>query len=240
MLTKIASMVSVAAMAILGYWLTSAQHPSTEHPLAMEPLPATSQEDNRIEAMQRIVEDLRRYQRDSQARFEEAMRRQVEIGASLQQLSKRVERLQTAARENLDQYRRHEPQNSGGQPNSAATPDPGGRNNVSESTLSTWMMQILESGSHDLSLTGQVFDQARSTVQQRLKNVNIDELECEARFCRAVFSSFDGTRPQLRPIFGRPPFMTEGFTMNEGDNRIALYFMQRGTTLAEISQDLRR
>jgi hypothetical protein len=59
-------------------------------------------------------------------------------------------------------------------------------------------------------------------------------MQCDEKFCRAIFTKTNGKEPDIQALYGEPPFLTEGFTLNDADGRISLYFTQPGVTLAEL------
>jgi hypothetical protein len=61
--------------------------------------------------------------------------------------------------------------------------------------------------------------------------IKLDELDCNRRVCRAAFSQENGERPAASTLFGLMPFTHEGFTIEEPDGRVKVYFTRSGQTL---------
>jgi hypothetical protein len=117
-----------------------------------------------------------------------------------------------------------------------AGPDGDAKPALSEAELGHWMAGALRTGDWDRERT----DQARDQVEQnlaRIAGVQLEVLDCGKRFCRATFARDDGERPIVRELFGLPPFTHEGFTVDEPDGRIAIYFTGPGESLAELRRE---
>lgn len=104
---------------------------------------------------------------------------------------------------------------------------------VTEADLGHWMDETLRAGSFDKAATEQAREQAGKSLA-KLPGVNLDDLQCGKGFCRATFTQENGELPELQELFGEPPFQTEGFTVNEADGRVSLYFARPGESLEEF------
>lgn len=114
-----------------------------------------------------------------------------------------------------------------------AAPEKPGPKTVTEADLGHWMDETLRAGSFDKAATEQAREQAGKSLA-KLPGVNLDDLQCGKGFCRATFTQESGDPPELQELFGEPPFQTEGFTVNEADGRVSLYFARPGESLEEF------
>ena len=63
-------------------------------------------------------------------------------------------------------------------------------------------------------------------------------MQCGDSFCRATFTHLGGEVPDIGVLFGEPPFVTEGFTVERPDGRVMLYFTQPGESLEQFRDEL--
>lgn len=101
---------------------------------------------------------------------------------------------------------------------------------VTEADVSHWMEDSLRAGSFDKEATEQAREQAIKSIA-KMPGVNLDDLQCGKGFCRATFAQDSGEAPEIGELFGEPPFENEGFTVNEADGRVSLYFARQGGSL---------
>ncbi len=104
---------------------------------------------------------------------------------------------------------------------------------VGDAELGEWMSQALNTDHWDADLTSAALHQAESTVAQMV-GLQLDGIQCGERFCLALLSSSDGGTPDVGRLFGYPPFLNEGFTIERPDDSVELYFMQPGQSLAAL------
>jgi hypothetical protein len=76
-----------------------------------------------------------------------------------------------------------------------------------------------------------------ATALERAPTLHARELECGSRFCRAVFADQSGITPELRPLFGAPPFDGDGYTLPNPDGSAEIYFMRVGESLQALREE---
>lgn len=106
---------------------------------------------------------------------------------------------------------------------------------VAEADLGHWMDQTLHAGYWDGDSTALATEQATKSLA-KVPGVILEDMQCGESFCRATFSHENGEQPDLRDLFGEPPFVTEGFTVNqdESGDRVLLYFARPGVSLGYL------
>lgn len=109
---------------------------------------------------------------------------------------------------------------------------------LSESDFGHWMDQTLRVGSFDRGATELAIEQAGKSVA-KLPGVKVEDMHCDERFCRATFAHENGEPPAIQDLFGEPPFVTDGFTIDEADGRVSLYFGRPGEPLEELRSEAR-
>lgn len=85
-------------------------------------------------------------------------------------------------------------------------------------------------------MTAQATEQAVISTG-KTPGINLEDMQCDQRFCRAAFTNTNGRVPDVQPLLGEPPFVTEGFTIIEPDGRVVLYFTQPGVSLAALRNE---
>ena len=68
-------------------------------------------------------------------------------------------------------------------------------------------------------------------------SVIVEEILCTEDVCRATLLREGGESLMFEDFVGYPPFTTDGFTVNQPDGRVLLYFTQPGVTIDEIRGD---
>jgi|GEM_PF-1981106 len=101
---------------------------------------------------------------------------------------------------------------------------------ISEGELSLWMDELLSGDHLDESAATLNVQQVEESLLN-LPDVYLDDMKCGEGFCRATFASGQDKQPEIGALFGQPPFLSEGFTVDLSDGRVALYFAGPGETL---------
>lgn len=104
---------------------------------------------------------------------------------------------------------------------------------VTESELSHWMDDTLILEEPDQESTRATAKLAEESLE-KVPGVQLNDMQCTDGFCRATFASEDGESPAIGDLFGEPPFESEGFTVNQPDGRVVLYFTRAGESLDEL------
>ena len=89
------------------------------------------------------------------------------------------------------------------------------------------MEETLCVGDVDRDVTNQAIEQTAQSLS-RLPGTYLEDMQCGERFCRATFGNEKGEQPDIQNLFGDPPFVNEGFTVNEANGRVSLYFTRLG------------
>jgi hypothetical protein len=98
------------------------------------------------------------------------------------------------------------------------------------------MEDSLASAARDQGVTDVVNAEAAATLAQ-VPDVRMADLECSARFCRAMLVGEEGNEPPVKKLFKLPPFATSGFSMPDEDGKVALYFTRPGEELDALRNE---
>jgi len=109
-------------------------------------------------------------------------------------------------------------------------------NKYSEEKLSRWVDETFDVGYRDDNLTAQASEQASVSIAS-LPDVNLEEMQCSDRVCRATLT-YENDGLAVQDLFGEPPFVNEGFTINLADGRVQLYFTQPGVSLGDLQSEV--
>jgi hypothetical protein len=91
-------------------------------------------------------------------------------------------------------------------------------------------------GDFDRDATKSIMDQM-ATSRAEVPGLNLAEMQCGERFCRASFVSDNGKTPNVSQLIGASPFIESGFTINEPDGRVKVSFTQPGESLSELRSE---
>lgn len=112
-----------------------------------------------------------------------------------------------------------------------------GSGRMSETNLGHWMNETLSAEPYwDLEWTEQAREQTLESLAE-VPDVNLEDMQCREDFCRATFADENGEKPAIQELFGEPPFLTEGFTIDEADGRVSVYFTRPGVSLGELRSE---
>ncbi len=107
---------------------------------------------------------------------------------------------------------------------------------ISEADLGHWIDETFDAGHLDWDLTAQASEQATSSLE-KLPGVTLENMQCGDRFCRATLANENGKKTDVGELIGEPPFVTDGFTINEPDGRTLIYFAGNDITLEDLRSD---
>lgn len=182
---------------------------------------------------------LQRYQQTNQEQLQQAQLEQARLNKMLADLDTRLQSVETAGDEQTPDAA---VSNSVEQATDAAVSNSGAGNpesgKVSETDLAHWMDETLRVGYWDGYSTELATEQAAMSLA-KVPSVNLDDMQCSERFCRATFAHENGEQPVIGDLFGEPPFVNEGFTIHEPDGRVSLYFAQPGESLEGLRSEAR-
>ena len=75
------------------------------------------------------------------------------------------------------------------------------------------------------------------TSLAEVPGLNLADMQCGERFCRASFVSDNGKPPNISELIGASPFIDSGFTITEPDGSVRVYFTQPGQSLSELRRE---
>ncbi|MFW2373104.1 MAG: hypothetical protein ACN4GM_08275 [Gammaproteobacteria bacterium] len=107
---------------------------------------------------------------------------------------------------------------------------------ISEVDLGHWIDESLDAGHWDWNLTTQAKEQAVNSLEE-LPGITLENMQCGDRFCRATLAHESGKQPEIGNLIGKPPFVNDGFTINEPDGRVSIYFAGNGISLNDLRSD---
>jgi hypothetical protein len=107
---------------------------------------------------------------------------------------------------------------------------------LSEGDLGQWMDKILDTGDFDRDTTKSITDQMATSLTE-VPGLNLTDLQCGERFCRAGFGADNGKAPNISQLIGASPFIESGFTVTEPDGRVRFYFTQPGESLSDLRSE---
>ena len=108
---------------------------------------------------------------------------------------------------------------------------------ISDKEFGQLLDQLITDGGFDEEFTDIAIGQTQEILAE-MPGVNLDDMKCGVGFCRAVFSHENGERPEIRGIFGRPPFMNDSTSIYEPDGSISLYFTEPGVSLGDLKLEV--
>jgi len=228
--------VMAATTAVLAYNFMR-EDTATEQPQA-----ATSQKGatSGVEVQDRLDElanALRRFQQTNQEQLQRTELQQAGLNRMLADLDTRLRSVETRAGE---QTTHAVASDSAEQGTDTAVPDSGAgkpeSTNISEADFGHWMDETLSVGNFDKDATELAIEEAGKSIA-KAPGVKLEGMQCGERFCSATFAHENGEPPAIQDLFGEPPFVTDGFTINEADGRVSLYFARPGESLEELRSE---
>ena len=99
------------------------------------------------------------------------------------------------------------------------------------------MDEVLRVG-FDRASTKVATDQAAKSLA-KVPGVKLEDMQCGKGFCRATFAHKSGERPDIGELLGEPPFVSEGFTIEEPDGSVVFYFTGPGESLKKLRREAR-
>jgi hypothetical protein len=180
-----------------------------------------------------LASALRHYQQTNQEQLQQANLQQTRLITMLADLDTRLRSVETRAGE---QATHAVVSDSVEQATDTAVPNSGAGKVESEADLGHWMDEKLRVGNFDRDSTALAIAQVDKSIA-KLPGVNLEDMQCSERLCRATFAHEKGEPPVIEALFGQPPFVTEGFAINEADGRVSVYFTRPGTSLNELRNE---
>lgn len=169
-----------------------------------------------------LASALRHYQQTNQEQLQEANLQQTRLNRMLADMDTRLRSVETG--------------DSVEQGTDTAAPNSGVEKPESETDLRHRMDEKLRVGNFDRDSTALAIAQVDKSIA-KLPGVNLEDMQCSERLCRATFANEKGEPPAIEALFGQPPFVTEGFAINGADGRVSVYFTRPGTSLNELRNE---
>jgi hypothetical protein len=107
---------------------------------------------------------------------------------------------------------------------------------LSEADFGHWLDEALDTGDFDRDATRLTMEQMETSLAE-VPGINLADMQCGGRFCRASFVSENGKSPNISQLIGASPFIDSGFTLTEPDGRVRVYFTQPGQSLSELRRE---
>jgi hypothetical protein len=119
----------------------------------------------------------------------------------------------------------------------AAEAQPSAQSEPSEVQVGELMDRRFDDGEWDMNASELARSQAADIVAT-LPGVNLADMVCNDKLCRAMFIKLDGGVPDIGDVWGHPPFMNDGFTVHQEDGSVVLYYAQPGMELDQLREQL--
>jgi hypothetical protein len=68
----------------------------------------------------------------------------------------------------------------------------------------------------------------------------LDRFSCSESFCRAIFNSEAGKKPDVVELFGKSTCMGAGFMVNNSRGNVDVYFTQPSKSLVELQDEAKK
>jgi hypothetical protein len=107
---------------------------------------------------------------------------------------------------------------------------------LSEADFGHWLDTALVAGDFDRDATRLTMEQMETSLAEA-PGLNLADMQCGVRFCRASFASDNGKPPRITKLIGASPFIESGFTINEPDGAVKVYFTQPGQSLSDLRSE---
>lgn len=107
---------------------------------------------------------------------------------------------------------------------------------LSEDDFGHWLDEALDTGDFDRDATRLTMEQMETSLAE-VPGINLADMQCGGRFCRASFVAENGKPPNISQLIGASPFIDSGFTINEPDGGVRVYFTQPGQSFSELRSE---
>jgi hypothetical protein len=107
---------------------------------------------------------------------------------------------------------------------------------LSEDDFGHWLDDALVTEDFDRDTTRLTMEEMETGLPA-VPGLNLADMQCGARFCRASFVTENGKPPNISQLIGASSFIDSGFTINEPDGRVRVYFTQPGQSLSELRSE---
>ena len=107
---------------------------------------------------------------------------------------------------------------------------------LSEKDFGHWLDEALATGDFDREATRLTMEEMETSLAE-VPSINLADLQCGGRFCRANFVPDNGKPPNISQVIGASSFIESGFTINEPDGGVKVYFTQPGQSFSELRSE---
>jgi hypothetical protein len=122
-------------------------------------------------------------------------------------------------------------------PSEEPPPAPTPRNDLGEGDIAKWMDDQLHA-LPDAAASREATVQLTATIAAvKRRDLHVENVSCSERFCRASFYQDNGELPVVTDLYGAPPVTGEGFTIQEPDGRLGLYFARNGERVSDFREE---
>jgi hypothetical protein len=98
------------------------------------------------------------------------------------------------------------------------------------------MDAALDAGYVDHNATESVREEAATSLAA-VPGINLADLQCSERFCRATFIPDIGERLDISELIGASPCIDSGTIFHEPDGSVRVYFVQPGQSFSELRSE---
>lgn len=167
---------------------------------------------------------------DTLNQFED--REVTRLSRKISELEARLQSMEIAERElgKVDAYSEID------QPDSKNAMKKSKEKKFSEAYFSYWMDEALNAGYYDEATTKKVEDQVETTLA-KLKGMNLTDMQCGERFCRANLVSEPGKSISISQLVGASPLMGSAYTIVDRDGGVKIYFTQASQSMTELRSE---
>ncbi|MGH7158386.1 MAG: hypothetical protein ACREGD_04970 [Candidatus Saccharimonadales bacterium] len=190
-----------------------------------------------LDRMGQLADTLPQLQQSNQARAQEQRLRDDRLNNRLAELDTRLRSLENGDRgqpaDAVLSVSGEDNTDAAGSEREAEKPE---SKEISEDELGRWMDETLRAENLDMEATAVATDQVAGSVA-KVPGVNLEYMQCSERFCRGTFAHEHGEKLKIDGLLGELPSGTEGFTINEADNRLSVYFTRAGASMDEFRDE---
>jgi hypothetical protein len=124
------------------------------------------------------------------------------------------------------------------EPDANKGPEKAKAKKLSEADFGQWLDEALDTGDFDRDVTRLTTEQMETSLAE-VPGINLANMQCGEHFSRASFISENGKPPNISQLIGASPFIDSGFTINDPDGSVRVYFTQPGQSLSELRSEAR-
>lgn len=106
----------------------------------------------------------------------------------------------------------------------------------SDAYFGHWMDEALDAGDFDRDATTLAMDQTETSLA-KVPGINLADMQCSERFCRATLIPETGKRLNISQLMGASPFIGSGTTIHKPDGSVKFYFTPAGQYLSELRSE---